>query len=37
MPFCVAGGIASVADAECARALGADKISIRSPALERPR
>jgi imidazole glycerol-phosphate synthase subunit HisF len=36
IPFCVAGGIRSVA---CARAVlhaGADKISINSPALERP-
>ena len=36
IPFCVAGGIRSVADAEGVLNLGADKISINSPALERP-
>lgn len=36
IPFCVAGGIRSVADAEEVLRLGADKISINSPALERP-
>jgi cyclase len=36
IPFCVAGGIRSVADAEKVLNLGADKISINSPALERP-
>lgn len=36
IPFCVAGGIRSVADAESALNLGADKVSINSPALERP-
>jgi cyclase len=36
IPFCVAGGIRSVADAESVLNLGADKISINSPALERP-
>src|SRR6202008_2517377 len=36
IPFCVAGGIRSVADAEEVLNLGADKISINSPALERP-
>jgi len=35
IPFCVAGGIRSVADAESVLNLGADKISINSPALER--
>ena len=37
IPFCVAGGIRSVADARrsCSNA-GADKISVNSPALERP-
>jgi cyclase len=36
IPFCVAGGIRSVADAETILNLGADKISVNSPALERP-
>jgi cyclase len=36
IPFCVAGGIRSVADAESVLASGAEKISINSPALERP-
>ena len=36
IPFCVAGGIRSVADAEAVLAAGADKISINSPALEHP-
>lgn len=36
IPFCVAGGIRSVADAEDVLNKGADKISINSPALERP-
>jgi cyclase len=36
IPFCVAGGIRSVADAESVLNFGADKISINSPALERP-
>jgi imidazole glycerol-phosphate synthase subunit HisF len=36
IPFCVAGGIRSVVDAESVLNLGADKISINSPALERP-
>lgn len=36
IPFCVAGGIASIADAETVLAAGADKVSINSPALRRP-
>jgi imidazole glycerol-phosphate synthase subunit HisF len=36
IPFCVAGGIRSVADAGAVLGAGADKISINSPALERP-
>jgi len=36
IPFCVAGGIRTVADAEGVLNLGADKISVNSPALERP-
>lgn len=36
IPFCVAGGIRSVADARAVLWSGADKISINSPALERP-
>ena len=36
IPFCVAGGIRSVADAEDVLSKGADKISINSPALENP-
>jgi cyclase len=36
IPFCVAGGIRSVADAEEVLNFGADKISINSPALADP-
>ncbi len=36
IPFCVAGGIRSVDDARAVLAAGADKISINTPALERP-
>ncbi|MGV8943637.1 imidazole glycerol phosphate synthase subunit HisF [Thermomonas sp.] len=36
IPFCVAGGIRSVDDARAVLLAGADKISINSPALERP-
>jgi cyclase len=36
IPFCVAGGIRSVAQAEEVLACGAEKISINSPALETP-
>ncbi|MFT6834411.1 MAG: cyclase [Francisellaceae bacterium] len=36
IPFCVAGGIRSVEDAEKILNSGADKISINSPALENP-
>ncbi len=36
IPFCVAGGIRSVADAEAVLAAGAEKISINSPALSHP-
>lgn len=36
IPFCVAGGIRTIADAETILANGADKISINSPALENP-
>ena len=36
IPFCVAGGIRSIADAEDVLNKGADKISVNSPALERP-
>jgi cyclase len=36
IPFCVAGGIRSVSDAEAALAAGAEKISVNSPALEDP-
>jgi cyclase len=36
IPFCVAGGITCVADAEMVLAAGADKISVNSPALQRP-
>jgi cyclase len=36
IPFCVAGGIRSVGDAEEILAAGAEKISVNSPALERP-
>ncbi|MEN1924905.1 imidazole glycerol phosphate synthase subunit HisF [Luteimonas qiangzhengi] len=36
IPFCVAGGIRSVASARAVLNAGADKISINTPALERP-
>jgi cyclase len=36
IPFCVAGGIRSVEDAEQVLASGAEKISVNSPALEDP-
>jgi imidazole glycerol-phosphate synthase subunit HisF len=36
IPFCVAGGIRSVAEAERVLEAGAEKISINSPALENP-
>jgi cyclase len=36
IPFCVAGGIRSVAQAESVLASGAEKISVNSPALEHP-
>ncbi len=36
IPFCVAGGIRSVDDARAVLHAGADKISVNSPALERP-
>lgn len=36
IPFCVAGGIKTVSSAEIILASGADKISINSPALEKP-
>jgi cyclase len=36
IPFCVAGGIRSLQDAEEVLNFGADKISINSPALARP-
>jgi cyclase len=36
IPFCVAGGIKSVADAQKVLSMGADKISINSPAIARP-
>lgn len=36
IPFCVAGGIRSLKDAEAVLMAGADKISINSPALETP-
>ena len=36
IPFCVAGGIRSVEDARAVLNAGADKISINTPALERP-
>lgn len=36
VPFCVAGGIRSVEDARSILFAGADKVSINSPALERP-
>jgi len=37
IPFCVAGGIRSVADAEAVLNKGADKISVNTPALENPK
>lgn len=36
IPFCVAGGIKSVADAQIILEMGADKISVNSPALANP-
>lgn len=36
IPFCVAGGIRSVEQAQAILNAGADKVSINSPALERP-
>jgi cyclase len=36
IPFCVAGGIRSVAEAEEILAAGAEKISVNSPALQNP-
>lgn len=36
IPFCVAGGIRSIEDARIILNDGADKISVNSPALERP-
>jgi cyclase len=36
IPFCVAGGIRSVADAEAILGAGADRVSVNSPALEDP-
>jgi len=36
IPFCVAGGIRTLEDAETILNLGADKISINTPALENP-
>jgi cyclase len=36
IPFCVAGGIRSVADAEEVLGSGAEKISVNSPALSEP-
>ncbi len=36
IPFCVAGGIRSVEEARALLHAGADKISVNSPALERP-
>lgn len=36
VPFCVAGGIRTLQDAEAVLNLGADKISINTPALEQP-
>ena len=37
IPFCVAGGIRTLQDAETILNLGADKISINTPALENPK
>jgi cyclase len=36
IPFCVAGGIRSVEDAEAILAAGAEKVSVNTPALEDP-
>ena len=36
IPFCVAGGIRSLAEAEAVLKAGADKLSINSPAIENP-
>jgi imidazole glycerol-phosphate synthase subunit HisF len=36
IPFCVAGGIRSVEEARAVLHAGADKVSVNSPALERP-
>jgi imidazole glycerol-phosphate synthase subunit HisF len=36
IPFCVAGGIRSVADAEEVLNAGAEKVSVNSPALQNP-
>ena len=36
IPFCVAGGIRTLEDAETVLNLGADKVSINTPALENP-
>lgn len=36
IPFCVAGGIRSVAEAEAVLAAGAEKISVNSPAIANP-
>jgi len=36
IPFCVAGGIRSVEDAEAVLAAGAEKVSVNTPALEDP-
>jgi cyclase len=36
IPFCVAGGIRTLADAESVLNFGAEKISVNSPALENP-
>lgn len=36
IPFCVAGGIRSVAEAEACLAAGAEKVSVNTPALEDP-
>jgi imidazole glycerol-phosphate synthase subunit HisF len=36
IPFCVAGGIRSVADAEIILNFGAEKVSVNTPALEDP-
>ena len=36
IPFCVAGGIRNVDDARAVLGAGADKVSVNTPALERP-